>query len=156
LSRILLPYCALEAGFLILVYLPLKYSLQRPAKHPKPLPREELDVVIQRCSEIMPEPEAYLRKWFNNSPIQEIRLENIKEFLRWAFWGTNDPNAVLDEDLDYCVSKLEEQIGRQFLPGRGSARSLRVTLDGVNPAHRPLIWYLVSVSISSLSCDEMI
>jgi hypothetical protein len=142
-SRVLLTYCTLEVGFYALVYMPLKYYLQRPAKHPEPLPQEELDLIFKRCSETIDESEGYLRKWFNNSPIEEIRLENIKELARWAFWGTDDPNAVPQEDLDGFVSQLEERFGKRFPQGRGSARPLRVTMNEVDSMHRPLLWYLV-------------
>jgi hypothetical protein len=147
-SLILFIYCATEVGFFTLVYLPLKHYLQRPAKHPEPLPLEELDLIFERSLETINEPEHYLRKWFNDSPIEEIRLENIKEFSRWAFWGTDDPDAVPEEDLNNCVSRLEERLCRRFPPGRGRARCLRVTIDNVDTIHRPLIWYSVKTAIS--------
>jgi hypothetical protein len=147
-STILFWYCAIETGLLILVCLPLKYYLQRPATHPTPLPKEEHDILISRCSQSIDAPDYYLKRWFADSPIDEIKLENVKEFLRWAFWGTDDPDAVPEADLNYCVSLIQERIGTKLEPGTGNSRSLRVTIDHVDIVHRPFIWYTVRISKS--------
>jgi hypothetical protein len=143
LSKTIFGYCVIETCFYLLVYLPIRYYVQYPAIHPKAPPKEELDLIFNKCSETITDPDHYLRRWFGDAPLDEIRLENVKEFLRWAFWGTNNPHAVPEGDLDYCVSLLENKFGREIPPGRGKAKSLRVTIDDVDIIHRPFIWYLV-------------
>ena len=53
-----------------------------------------------------------------------------------------------DEVEDY-VRALEKLLGRNIPLGKGSAKSLRLTLDKVNCFHRSLFWYLVCASLHS-------
>jgi hypothetical protein len=101
--------------------------------------------LFQRCHESIPDPEHYLPKWFMDAPASEIKWENVKEFLRWAFLNAGVPNAGDDEELDEYVGEMEKLLGRWIGPGRGNAKCLRLTLKKVGMSHRSLIWYLVSV-----------
>jgi hypothetical protein len=141
----LLDYCIIEVVFFTIVYLPLKSYLQHPAIHPPPLSDEQLDKLLERCSETIEDPKSYLRKWFSNSPIEDIGIENVKELLCWAFWGTGDEKKVPKEDLNRFISHLEKQFGKEIPSGRGNAKSLRVTLDRVDIVARPLLWYMVRI-----------
>ena len=72
------------------------------------------------------------------------RLLTTLEFFAWAFLnkGSCDPDD--DEELEEYVTRTELVLGRKLELGRGSATSLRVTLDAVKTVYRPLFWYLVS------------
>jgi len=134
----------LETAFYLLVYLPRKYYLQRPALHPELVPPEDRRRLFYRCLKSIPDPDQYLSKWFMDSPAWEIKTENIHEFLRWAFLNTQDVNEEQEQEINEYTEATENLVGRSFAPGRGSAKSLRLTFDKVNMLHRSLFWYLVS------------
>lgn len=137
-------WLALEAIFYVIVYLPLREYLQRAAKHPAPLCRDERRELFWRCHNNIPDPIVYLRKWFRGAPEADIKRENVKEFFRWAFLNTADHDLAHDEELEEYAKEMEKLLGREIEPGRGSAKCLRLTLDRVEMMHRSLTWYLVS------------
>lgn len=143
-ARILQIWTTLETAFYLFVYHPRKIYLQRAAIHPTPVSREERRVLFQRCHEHIPDPERYLTKWFMDAPASEIKRENVKDFLRWAFLNTGAPNAADDEELEEFIKEMEKMLGRKLEPGRGSAKCLRLSLEKVDMLHRSLTWYLVS------------
>src|SRR5205814_169743 len=106
LFSILEAWVTVETAFYLLVYLPLKFYLQKPATHPKPFSRECRRVLFQRCHENIPDAERYLSKWFMDAPALEIKRENVKDFFRWAFFNTGDPDLVDDEELEEYVGEL--------------------------------------------------
>ena len=134
---------ASETAFYLFVYLPRRYVLQRKAIHPTTLPPEKRRELFKKCHDSVPDAEMYLKKWFKQAPVSEIKRDNVKEFFCWAFlnkgaWGPED-----DAELDEYVEKIEEHLGRKLEPGRGSADALRLTIDEVRMMHRSLIWYMV-------------
>ena len=140
----LLENCAIaETLFYFVLYLYRIYYIQRPAVHP-PLPsagkRREL---VKRCFENIPDYEKYISKWFMDAPLDDIKRDNIKDFIRWAFFNTAIPDPAHDSELEEYVKELERRIGRDFQPGRSDVKCLRLTLDKVDTLHRSLVWYLV-------------
>lgn len=73
----------------------------------------------------------------------EIKRDNVKEFFRWAFLNSGEPDPADDEELDVYVQSMEDLLGRELEPGRGSAKCIRLSLDKVDVLHRSLTWYLV-------------
>ncbi|PFH55607.1 hypothetical protein XA68_17954 [Ophiocordyceps unilateralis] len=151
LPRVLNLWLALEAVFYLLIYLPLKRHLQRAAKHPVPPCRKDRRKLFLRCNVTNPDPDRYLRKWFRDAPAAEIKRENVKDFFRWAFLNTGDPDPTFDDELDDYISELEKQLGRRLEPGRGNAKCLRLTLDKVEMLHRSLTWYLCILVVDSIA-----
>lgn len=150
-------YFVLEASFYFLVYLPLKYASQAPAEHPPLRTREERRALYAKCHRAMPDPEAYMRKWFKDAPMSEIKRDNVKDFFRWGFLNTNVANADDDEELEEYAQGLEKSLGYSLESGRGTAEPLLLTLDPVNMLHRPLLWYGVSeLSAFSLSNNTVL
>lgn len=86
-----------------------------------------------------------MTKWFRDAQTAEIKRENVKDFLRWAFLNMAEPDPVYDEELEEYVGGLERLLGRQLEAGRGNAKCLRLTLDKVDMLHRSLTWYLVGL-----------
>lgn len=142
--RVLEAWLALETIFYVAIYLPRKAYLQRAAKHPKAPCRDERRKLFWRCHSNIPDPDGYLTKWFRDAPVAEIKRENIKDFLRWAFLNTGEPDAAYDDELEEYVEGMEKIFARKFEPGRGNAKCLRLTVDKVEMLHRSLTWYLVS------------
>ena len=142
--RILEIWLALEAVFYLVVYLPLSLYLQATATHPTIACRSDRRKLFRHCQDNIPDPERYLTKWFRDAPAAEIKRENVKDFFRWAFLNTGDPDPEHDEELEEYTSGMEKLLGRKLELGNGSARCLRLTVDRVEMLHRSLTWNLVS------------
>lgn len=134
----------LEAIFYLVVFLPRKNYLQTVVTHPT-ADRDDRRRLFLRCHSNIPDPDRYLTKWFRDAPVAEIKRENVKDFFRWAFLNTGEPDPAYDEELEEYVGEMEKLLGRKLEPGRGDAQCLRLTLDKVEMLHRSLIWYLVSL-----------
>jgi hypothetical protein len=133
-----------------LFYLPLKYYLHRSAIHPDPLPREQRDELFKRCLSTVADPEKYLSQWFRGASKEDIRQENVREIIRWAFFNAEEVADNEEEDVEHYLQETQKLLGREIPPGRGKAKSLRVTLDGVGCSYRSLFWYFVSHSLLRL------
>ncbi|KAK9428104.1 hypothetical protein V1505DRAFT_316403 [Lipomyces doorenjongii] len=119
------------------------YYIQSPAIHP-PLPSREkrLELFIL-CEESISDHKQYISKWFMDTPITDIRKENMKDFLRWAFLNSATPDSEYDEELEEYVTILEGRLNLKFPPGRAdNVKSLRLTVDKVKALHRSLVWYM--------------
>lgn len=143
LSSVVAIWLALETAFYFVVYFPLKRHLQKPASHPELVPRRQRRLQFIRCMEQIPDPERYLSRWFMDSPPSEIKRENVKEFLRWAFLSAEEVDEAFEDEVEEYTQATEDLVGREFEPGRGKAKCLRLTIDKVNMLHRSLFWYLV-------------
>jgi hypothetical protein len=65
----------------------------------------------------------------------EIKRDNVKNFFRWAFFNTGEPNPVNDKELEEYVREIEKLLERKLEARRGSAKCLRLTLDKVDMLH---------------------
>lgn len=144
LPRSLEIWLGLETAFYLLVFFPLRAHLQTPATHPATVSREDRRKLFWRCHDNIPDAERYIRKWFLDAPPEEIKRENVKQFFRWAFLNTADPDPKYDDELEEYTAKMEKMLGRTLEPGMGKAKCLRLSLDPVQMLHRSLTWYFVS------------
>ncbi|TIA20437.1 hypothetical protein D6C80_02436 [Aureobasidium pullulans] len=142
LQAILIIWALLETAFYVVVFLPLRRHLQKPASHPKLVPYEQRRQEFIRCMGTVPDLDQFLSKWFRDSPLSEIKRENVKEFLRWAFLDIDDIDETYEEEVEEYVQMIEKNHQRKFEPGRGNAMCIRLTFDEVNLLHRSLFWYL--------------
>lgn len=168
-ARFLLVWAVLETAFWLLVFIPRKRSLQAESPHPPPPNQEQRKELFWKIWGKIPEPEGYLSRWFLGARSHEIRRENVKDFFRWALLYKGDekvekkapPGPVAGEqesteaddevsrkdaeerELDEYVDGVQTLLGRRIEPGRGPAKSLRLTVDEVKMLHRPVLWYLV-------------
>ncbi|KAH7248277.1 hypothetical protein B0J15DRAFT_400974 [Fusarium solani] len=150
IPRVLEVWLALEAVFYLLVYLPRRTYLQAVVAHPAG-GRDERRRLFWRCHINIPDPERYLKRWFRDAPTAEIKRENVKDFFRWAFLHSGEPDPAYDEELEEYVGEMEKLLGRKLEPGRGNAQSLRLTLDKVEMLHRSLTWYLCVFVVDTLA-----
>jgi hypothetical protein len=63
-----------------------------------------------------------------------------------------------DEDegeVEGYVNAMEKLLGRDIPSGKGSAKSLRLTVDKVDCLHRSLLWYLVRYSLVILKLEML-
>ncbi|KAF4447316.1 hypothetical protein F53441_9140 [Fusarium austroafricanum] len=151
LPRVLQAWLALEALFYLAVYLPLNKYLQRATKHPVPPCRADRRKLFLRCHNNIPNPAQYLRKWFRNAPVSEIKRDNVKDFFRWAFLNTGDHDSAYDEELEEYTQEIEKLLGKKLEPGRGNAKCLRLTLEKVEMLHRSLTWYLCVFVVDTIA-----
>lgn len=146
---------ALELIFYIVKYLPHLDRIKNDAQHPAPLtPKQRLEL-FEKCLANIPDPETYVRLWFLDAEMKDIKRDNVAEFILWAFFdregvdGTGplqgpgpDDDDITDE-LEHYVSRTEDMLGRKIPPGRGSATCLRLTIDAVQQRYRSLLWYVI-------------
>jgi hypothetical protein len=139
-----------EATFFTVFFLPYKSYLQRPAIHPELPSREERAKLFERCNATVKDPEKYLSQWFLGAQEEHIKRENVKEFIRWAFLNTEQTKSEDEDEVEGYVKAMEKLLGRDIPSGKGSAKSLRLTVDKVDCLHRSLLWYLVCYSLAIL------
>ncbi|KFZ12024.1 hypothetical protein V501_04422 [Pseudogymnoascus sp. VKM F-4519 (FW-2642)] len=131
-----------ESLFYLVVFLPYSAYLQRAAVHPPVPSRAERKALFEKCYKFIPDPDTYLDRWFLGAPQEEIKHDNVKEFIQWAFFNRGGEAGDDEEELDEYVAAYETLVGRKFEPGRGKAESLRLTLDPIDMLHRSLAWYM--------------
>ena len=136
-------WAAAETAFYILVHVWYRSHLQSAARHPPAPSREKRQELFKLCNTNIPDPEAYISKWFLNAPIDTIKRDNLKEFFLWAFFNRGGPPVEDNEELEEYVEATERLLGRHIEMGRGSATCLRLTVDQVSMLHRSLLWYFV-------------
>jgi hypothetical protein len=143
-SFVVQSWAALEAVFYVFVFPPYRSYLQAKADHPPSVERPERRQLFLKSAETIPDVKEYLRRWFGNAPLEDIRRENVKEFFLWAFFNRDGPPGPDDEELEEYLAILEERLDYRIPDGRGPAKPLLLTLDVVQMLHRSLVWYFVS------------
>ncbi|KAK4445554.1 hypothetical protein QBC34DRAFT_163122 [Podospora aff. communis PSN243] len=143
----------LETAFAIFIYRPHKSRLKRLAEHPPPLTRDERRSLFERCIANIPNLERYLGLWFLGANPSEIKRDNVRDFLLWAFFDRDgiqpapysDDETICshEEELDAYIHRSETLLGRTLPPGRGAAIPLRLTLDPIDTCYHSVIWYLI-------------
>ncbi|KAI1749598.1 hypothetical protein F4782DRAFT_533227 [Xylaria castorea] len=144
-STVVIGYAILDALYALLIYYPYNRRLKQAAEHPPPLPRAERRELLIRCLNNIPDIASYLRTWFLKANPSEIRKDNVREFLSWAFFDRHPGNesAAELEELDEYLAEIEQRIGYQLKPGKGKAESLRLTLDNIEVRYRSVVWYII-------------
>jgi hypothetical protein len=138
-------WAAAEVSFYLFAYLPLKHISQKKAVHP-PLGSEiERKEIFRKVHDTIPNAVEYVRIWFRNASLKDIKRENIKEFITWAFLSSDQPLPDYEDEVNNYADAVDEMVGTPFEPGRGQATAVRLTVDDVYMVHRPLAWYLVNI-----------
>ncbi|KXX81074.1 hypothetical protein MMYC01_202779 [Madurella mycetomatis] len=160
LIEALLLFVLLLAAFYLTLYRRHKARLRGTvAQHPNPPTRAEREALFERCVRNVPDWDKYLRLWFQGAEVAEVRRENVREWLGWAFWGRDiagdggyrddagvDGGEVqegkeLEEEMESYLNRIEACRGRALPLGRGNAEALRLTLDPVEVRYRSVVWY---------------
>ncbi|KAF5691086.1 hypothetical protein FDENT_3598 [Fusarium denticulatum] len=146
---VLLAALLAEVVFYLFIYRPYLQRLKRDADHPPALSRQDRNALFERCFGNVPSLEIYLRWWFLDADPKEIRRENVREFMLWAFFERGDGSGLVDdeeaveEEVEHYLSLVEQRLGRKFEEGRGNVKSLRLTIDGITTTYRSLVWYII-------------
>ncbi|KAI8629754.1 hypothetical protein F5Y19DRAFT_75490 [Xylariaceae sp. FL1651] len=145
ISKVLIGYSVLDVLFALFIYYPYMHQLEQEAKHPPLRLRAERRALFMRCLDNVPNITKYLQTWFLGADESDIRRENVRDFISWAFldkWPGNE-TAAENEELDEYIAEIERRTGRQLKQGRGKAKSLRLTLDAVDVRYRSVVWYCI-------------
>ncbi|KAI6358036.1 hypothetical protein MCOR25_007455 [Pyricularia grisea] len=125
--------------------------------HP-PLSPADRSAIFHKCLDNVPDPVHYLRRWFFGADLAEIRRENVRDFVAWAFFDRDidglspqeepEMEGYLDEINRRLVRASQEHGGdvdgaAGLRPGRGAAKSMRPTIDKVPMCFRSIIWYII-------------
>ncbi|KAH7324367.1 hypothetical protein B0I35DRAFT_406183 [Stachybotrys elegans] len=124
--------------------------------HPPPLPPDKRRELFNLCLNNVSCMETYLQGWFMGAKMHDIQRDNVREFLLWAFFDTQDDDldagdSRVEHELDEYIAVVEKRLGRPLKPGRGPAKSLRLTLDSVHATYRGLTWYAVIFLVDQLT-----
>jgi hypothetical protein len=145
-----------EAATCIFLYLPYKHTIyQRAATHPPAPPREERQKLFTKCWGTVEDPEKYLQGWFQGAEPEDIKRENVKQFIHWAFFNCERVPEEDEEEVEGYVEQVERHLGRKIPMGRGEAVSLRTSLDEVRCSYRSLFWYLVCTLSKSFDYEML-
>lgn len=145
-----------ELFYYLFIYRRFKARLAEPAQHP-PDTREERQALFQRCLDNIPDPERYLSWWALGADIAQVKKENARDFLRWAFADRNDAGSPeVESELDDYLAKTERLLGRPFPDGRGSAVPMKLTFDTIQTRYRTVLWYLTVGIVDSATHVRML
>ncbi|KAG0149050.1 hypothetical protein CROQUDRAFT_40478 [Cronartium quercuum f. sp. fusiforme G11] len=104
---------------------------------------------------------SHLVVWFGKCKYDEIKRENFREWMAWAFFNAHDIK-VLDEFhlnlMDDFVEIFERRTGCQFPIGYNPKlkdRLMRLTLDPVKVTLRPFGFYSITNSLSWIVKQRM-
>ncbi|EWZ97467.1 hypothetical protein FOWG_01933 [Fusarium oxysporum f. sp. lycopersici MN25] len=146
---VLLAALLAEVVFYLSIYRPYLQRLKRDADHPPALSRQDRNTLFERCFGNVPSLEIYLRWWFLDADPREIRRENVREFILWAFFERSDGTGLAEDgqavegEVEHYLSLVEQRLGRKFEEGWGNVKSLRLTIDGITTTYRSLVWYII-------------
>ncbi|KAK6532997.1 hypothetical protein TWF281_007163 [Arthrobotrys megalospora] len=155
--KLLSLYPIAETTFYFLIYLPRKYTLQAAAEHPPLPPSSERKSLFQRIVTTIPDHKTYLQRWFLGAEVEDIKRDNLKEFLRWSLfnasgsWSEEPDGDEQEAEIEEYVGMVEQNMGHKFEEGRGKAECYRLTIDQVRMKHRPLAWYIILTAIDTLT-----
>ncbi|POS68920.1 hypothetical protein DHEL01_v212686 [Diaporthe helianthi] len=144
---------SIESIFALFIWRPYTKRLEEPARHPPLSSAAERRALFERCMTTVPSFETYFRMWFLGAELSDIRRENIREFLLWAFFDVESRSDMQkhtsrDDDeygaeVDQYIARIENLWGRPFASGRGSAKCLRLTIDSIETKYRTVWWYAI-------------
>lgn len=136
-----------EAVFFSTVFIPLKYALHNSPICHTSLPGELREKLFRCCNRNVPNLEKYLSQWLMVSEAECIKRDNVKDFIRWAFFAPG-PTRELDQQnegqIETYTTELEQLMGRSLSPGRMDVKGLGQLLNEAGGSHRSLLWYTVS------------
>ncbi|KAJ4418336.1 hypothetical protein N0V82_005617 [Gnomoniopsis sp. IMI 355080] len=144
---------AIEIVWYLAWFLPFQRRLrqaQRPVS--RALSRAEREQAFYRGIDNVPDVEEYVRGWFGKAHLEDIRRDNLKDWLLWSLFGRDGAAGADEVELEEYIEELEERLGFSFKPGRGDAKALRPGCDPVKFSHRSLFFYTL-VGIADLGAS---
>lgn len=144
-------YAALETVFYLMLYLPRKYYLNRPANPYTPLSSpQQREEAFSKVWESTYDARAYISNWFYGAPVESLGREDMKDFISWSLWNETTRYPEHEEELEKYLMQTEEVLGMKFPDTETRTKSMMVTFEPLNLKHKPLLWYGVSVPSHSM------
>ncbi|KAL5412980.1 hypothetical protein PMIN06_004469 [Paraphaeosphaeria minitans] len=142
---------AVEILFYLCWFLPYRsYLRKQKAVFPPPLNRRQRQDLWNRCLAVTPDIELYVKKWMCGGSLEDLRRENMKEWLLWALFDREGPPGDDDDELEEYVEAVEEMLGKNIRPGWGPAACLRLNFRTFAVSHRSLTYYMIIGTIDFL------
>ncbi|KAI0121091.1 hypothetical protein BJ170DRAFT_588507 [Xylariales sp. AK1849] len=141
----LIGFSLIDLAYAVFVYIPYNQRLKQEAKHPPLLSSEERRALFNKVLHHIPDFERYVRLWFLGADANDIRRDNVRDFILWAFFDRASGHQSDEEDAEAeeYVDAIEERLDRKLELGRGDVESFRLTLDAVETRYRSLLWYVI-------------
>lgn len=131
-----------EAIFFIGISIPLRYSLERSAIHHDPMSQEQRERLVRYCMSNLGNPEKFFSRWLMVTHKDHIKRENVKDFIRWAFFHPEQVQE-LELEVEAYMRDVEKLLGKELPSGKTDAKGLGPMLHEVDAFHRSLLWYTV-------------
>jgi hypothetical protein len=138
----------IEILFYFFWYLPYHHHVQKPGIKPQLLPRSMREQLYYKCLDHVPDTEQYLRKWLRKAPMDDIRRENVKDWILWAIFNREGRPGSDNEELEDYIAAAEDKAEITVKYGVGEASPIRLDFEPVVTSHRSLLFYIVSYSTS--------
>ena len=90
------------------------------------------------------DPDQFIQGWFKGAEIKDIRRDEVKEWLAWAFFDRDYEGREDEDEIEEYTLEIESMLRKDFRPGKGTVKPLKLTIDPVDMLHRSLLWYFVS------------
>lgn len=142
-------YGLIELTFYFGFFLHYRSYIQRSGIFPPALNREERQSLFEKTMGAIPDVELFMRKWLNNAHVDDIRRENVKDWLLWALFDKRGPCPEHDEELEEYIDLAEEAWGEKLKPGRTEAKAILMSFDEMSIMHRSLLFYGVCALVTS-------
>ena len=124
---------------------------RKKTKIPK-LPFERVEVLMDQAVTIDDDPSRFFSKWAWNANPDHIRMENVMEWVSFAFFGVNTHglDKQTHERLRSLVSKHFKKKKVELKPGTNETiQFMKPFLYRLNVKYRPFIYYFVTDTILS-------
>lgn len=137
---------AIEILFYLFWFLPYRYYLHKKrAVFPQPLDRVGRQDLFYRSLAVTSDIELFTKQWMGGASLEDLRRENLKEWMLWALFDREGPPGDDDEELEEYIEAVEEVLGRNVRPGWGPVQSVRLNFERFAISHHSLTYYLVSI-----------
>ncbi|KAL8376821.1 hypothetical protein RB595_007780 [Gaeumannomyces hyphopodioides] len=152
---------AVELLWFLCVYMPFRELAQRNTRtdrallQPEPLNRAERAAFFAKCMSLVPDMEYFIRKWVQNAHLDDVRRDNVKDWLLWGLFDREGPPGEDDEELEQYLSVAEARLGHTIRKGRGECEAIRLSFDPVKMNNRSLFFYLLVWSIDHVTAFSL-
>jgi hypothetical protein len=142
LPLVLTGYWTLEAAWFVHRWY-LRYR-QEPYTDPPPNPdrRKHMERFLRLREDCIPDFRAYLARWFRGADPRSIRRENVREFVRYGFYGKVD-GPLSDEseaEIEWWLGEVERVWAIKIPEGRAQGlRFMRHMREPLRTFHQPLL-----------------
>ena len=109
--------------------------------------RKHLERFLRLKDDCVPCFRDYLSRWFRGADARLIRRENVREFVRYGFYGGVDGpmSAPEEEEIEWFVSEVERVWAVSFAPGKTEGlRFMRHMREPLRVMHQPLLFVAYS------------